>query len=140
MNDPEWPSHCGDAWRDHVMAAGGGDICDIVGASPRRPRDWVAMMRRLGVRDMAGVISAVHGVPVSTRQAMRGDIVRRGWAIGICRGDKAEFFGGVMQPMSAADQAWRIKGTPQFSFSSGHPTPCRAVEVQGATLCRSSKC
>ena len=28
-----------------------------------------------------------------------GDVVQRGWAIGICRGDKAEFFGGEMVPM-----------------------------------------
>lgn len=112
MRDPEWAAHCGDAWRVHVLAAGGGDICKIVGPSPRRPRDWVAMMRRLGVRDMAGVISAVHGLPIPTRRAMRGDIVRRGWAIGICRGDKAEFFGGVMQPMAEADQAWPLLANP----------------------------
>jgi hypothetical protein len=68
------------------------------------------MMRRLGVRDMAGVISAVHGHPIPPRCAMRGDIVQRGWAIGVCRGDKAEFFGGVMESMSAVDHAWRLFG------------------------------
>jgi hypothetical protein len=66
------------------------------------------MMHRLGVRDMAGVISAVHGKAIPPRQAMRGDIVQRGWAIGICRGDKAEFFGGVMESMSAVDRAWPL--------------------------------
>lgn len=108
MSDPDWASHCGDGWRANVLALGGGDICDIVGASPRRPRDWVAMMRRLGVRNMSGVISAVHGESIPPRQAMRGDIVRRGWAIGVCRGDKAEFFGGVMHPMSGVDEAWPL--------------------------------
>lgn len=84
------------------------DICDLVGPSPRRARDWVAMMRRLGVRDMAGVISAVHGQPIPYRQAMRGDIVRRGWAIGICRGDRAEFFGGQSVEMRDVDGVWQM--------------------------------
>lgn len=108
MKDADWGLHCGDGWRLAVLAAGAGDICDIVGPSPRRARDWVAMMRRLGVTDMTGVISSVHGDPVPPRRAMRGDIVQRGWAIGICRGDKAEFFGGVMEPMSAVERAWPI--------------------------------
>jgi hypothetical protein len=108
VSDPDWSSHCGDMWRGHVLAIGRGDICDIVGPSPRRPRDWVAMMRRLGVRDMSGVVSAVHGPSVPTRQARRGDIVRRGWALGVCRGEAAEFFGGVMVPMRECDEAWRV--------------------------------
>jgi len=108
VTDPDWSHHCGDLWRQTVLAASGRDICDIVGPSPRRVRDWVGMMRRLGVRDMAGVISAVHGKPISTRLAMRGDIVRRGWAIGVCRGDKAEFFGGSVVPMKDVDGAWRL--------------------------------
>jgi hypothetical protein len=90
------------------MALTGQDICEVVGPSPRRARDWSAMMRRLGVRDMAGVISAVHGVAVPRRQARRGDIVRRGWAIGICRGDVAEFIGGEVLPMKLVDQAWHV--------------------------------
>lgn len=101
-----WADHCGDMWRAHVLATTGHDICDIVGPSPRRPRAWAAMMRRLGVRSMDGVIGAVHGQPVPYRQAMRGDIVRRGWAIGVCRGDRAEFWGGAMVPMCEVDQAW----------------------------------
>lgn len=109
VTDPDWGEHCGDRWRANVLAASGRDICDTVGPSPRRPRDWVAMMRRLGVRDMAGVISAVHGNPIPVRQAHRGDIVRREWAIGICRGDKAEFFGGVMLEMRDVQQAWPIR-------------------------------
>nr|WP_238941060.1 hypothetical protein [Sphingomonas beigongshangi] len=86
----------------------GQDICDVVGPSPRRPRDWVALMRRQGVRDMAGVISAVHGPPCPPRAARRGDIVRCGWAIGICRGELAEFYGGDMVPMRRVEQAWHV--------------------------------
>jgi hypothetical protein len=67
------------------------------------------MMKRLGVRNMAGVISAVHGEPVPYRQAMRGDIVQRGWAIGICRGDQAEFFGGDLVPMPLVESAWSVR-------------------------------
>lgn len=110
VSDPDWSDHCGDRWRAHVLAQTGRDICDVVGPSPRRTRDWVAMMRRLGVRDMAGVISAVHGEPIPSRQARRGDIVQRGWAIGVCRGDKAEFFGGDLVPMREVDQGWALYG------------------------------
>lgn len=39
---------------------------------------------------------------------MRGDIVQRGWAIGICRGDQAEFFGGDFTLMKDVDLAWAI--------------------------------
>ncbi|MHA0333656.1 DUF6950 family protein [Sphingomonas aquatilis] len=109
MIAPAWSVHCGDRWRAHVLGAIGTDICDIVGPSPRRPRDWAAMMRRLGVRDMAGVITSVHGGAIPYRQAMRGDVVQRGWAIGICRGDKAEFFGGEFVPMREVDGAWRLQ-------------------------------
>lgn len=67
------------------------------------------MMRRLGVRDMAGVVSAVHGESVPTRLARRGDIVRRGWALGVCRGSHAEFYGGEVLPMRDVDEAWRMR-------------------------------
>jgi hypothetical protein len=108
VSDPDWSLHCGDRWREHVLAATGRDICDIVGPSPRRTRDWVGMLRRLGTRDMAGVISAVHGEPITIRSAARGDIVQRGWAIGICRGDRAEFFGGDVVAMAEVNSAWRL--------------------------------
>lgn len=112
MITPDWYWHCGDMWRAHVLASTGRDICDVVGPSPRRAHDWVAMMRRLGVRSMDGVIGAVHGASVPYRQAMRGDIVRRGWAIGICRGDRAEFFGGEMIAMREVDGVWRLASFP----------------------------
>lgn len=66
-------------------------------------------MRRLGVRSMSGVIGAVHGQPIPLRQARRGDIVRRGWAIGVCRGDRAEFFGGDTTAMRDIDEAWSVR-------------------------------
>lgn len=118
MTDPGWADHCGDRWRAHVLAATGRDICDVVGPSPRCARDWAATMRRLGARGMADVLSAVHGVPIPRRQAARGDVVRRGWAIGVCRGDAAEFFGGAMVPMSNVDQAWRLSPAEVASAGS----------------------
>ena len=109
MTGPAWSEHCGDRWRAHVLAETGSDICKVVGPSPRGVREWTAMMRRLGVRDMSGVITAVHGPPIPRRQAARGDIVRRGWAIGICRGDKAEFFGGDCVAMRDVEEAWSLR-------------------------------
>lgn len=65
------------------------------------------MMRRLGVRNLSGVVSAVHGQPMDPRLAQRGDLVRSGWALGICRGEVAEFFNAA-RPMAEVDEAWRI--------------------------------
>lgn len=108
MTDPDWGRHCGDLWRDHVLDQTGCDVSDVVGAMPRRPREFAAMMHRLGVRDLGGVVTAAMGPPIARRQAMRGDIVRQGWALGICRGPLAEFFGGAMAPMIHIDQVWSV--------------------------------
>lgn len=66
-------------------------------------------MRRLGVRSMSGVVSTVHGAAIPARQARRGDVVRRGWALGVCRGDVAVFFGGETASMRDVDEAWAIE-------------------------------
>jgi hypothetical protein len=108
VSDPDWSRHCGDLWRDNVLAATGRDVCKIVGPSPRRARDWVRTMRILGVRDLHGVVCAVHGPPIARREVRRGDIVRKGWALGVCRGELSEFFGGAMVPIGAIDAAWRV--------------------------------
>lgn len=109
MTEPGWIEHCGDRWRAHVMTAAGRDVCDIVGPSPRSTRDWAATMRRLGVRSLAGVVAAVHGPAIPYRQARRGDVVVRGGAVGICRGDRAEFWGGETVPMRDVDAAFRLQ-------------------------------
>lgn len=106
--EPDWSHHCGDGWRASVLSATGRDICDIVGPSPRRVRDWSGMMHRLCVRSMSGVVSAVHGPAQPVRMARRGDIVVRGWALGVCRGEMAEFYGGVMVPMAQVEAAWPV--------------------------------
>lgn len=89
------------------------------------------MMRRLGVRTMDGVISAVHGAPMPYRQAMRGDIVRRGWAIGICRGDKAEFVSGEMVPMADVNAAWKLQA---FADSVTNTLPRDAAQKHAGGL------
>lgn len=109
--DVAWIWHCGDLWRAHVMELTGADICDVVGPSPRSARAWVATMRRLSVRGLSGVVSAVHGPSVPSRRAMRGDLVRRGWALGICRGDRAVFLGGDVVAMKEIDEAWRLQAS-----------------------------
>lgn len=109
MSGPDWERHCGDLWREHVLAATGFDVSDVIGPMPRRPREFAAMMRRLGVRDLGGVVSAAMGQGIARRMAMRDDVVRRGWALGICRGPLAEFFGGDTVPMIHVDQVWRLR-------------------------------
>lgn len=111
MTEPAWAAHCGDLWRAHVLAAIGRDVCDIVGPSPRSRREWIALMRRVGARCMRDVIAAVHGEPIPYRTARRGDVVRRGWAIGVCRGERAEFFGGEMVAMRDVDDTWAVAGS-----------------------------
>lgn len=67
------------------------------------------MMRRLGASDLGGVVRAVHGESrINPRFAKRGDVVRRGWALGICRGELAEFYGGAMTPMRDVDEVWPL--------------------------------
>lgn len=108
--NPNWGNHCGDLWRAHVLSHSGRDICDVVGASPRSAADWARMIRTTGGRTMGDVISFVHGEPIPPLTAKRGDLVKRGWAIGICRGEDAEFFGGDFAPMSQIEQAWSVEG------------------------------
>ena len=110
MTDPDWPRHCGDLWREHVLAIAGRDVSAIVGPMPRRPRELAAMMRRLGVRDLGGIVTAAMGSPIARRQAARGDVVRRGWALGICRGGLAAFFGDETVAMTHVDEVWSLNG------------------------------
>ncbi|WP_404714363.1 DUF6950 family protein [Sphingomonas sp. MMS24-J13] len=96
-------------WGRHAAAAGV-DVAASLGPSPRGWRDAAEAMRRLGVRSLSEAVRIVHGAPLgSIRMARRGDLVRKGWALGICRGELAEFYGGVMAPMQQVDEAWAIE-------------------------------
>jgi hypothetical protein len=61
---------------------------------------------RLGVRCLADAVTKVVGPPIDPKQARRGDIVMKGSALGICRGDLAEF-ANLMLPMREVEKAWR---------------------------------
>lgn len=134
MNDLAWSRHCGDLWREHVLAATGFDIQIVIGALPRSAGQWAAMMRRLAVRDMAGVLSSVHGKPIPYRRANRGDIVRRGWAIGICRGPAAEFFGGTFEAMREIDSVWSLKAGLDAITNAVVPSFSSNADVDPRTL------
>jgi hypothetical protein len=58
------------------------------------------------------MVTKVMGDPVPPLRAMRGDIVMVDGALGICRGEMAEFLDG-MQPMTRATVAWPSDGRGQ---------------------------
>lgn len=68
----------------------------------------------MGVRNLADAVSKVLGPPIDPKLAMRGDIVMVDGALGICRGEKAEFLDN-WQPMKRVAKAWPVKGRPQSS-------------------------
>ena len=93
---------------ERASAATGRDIWAELGGCPRSWRDAANLYEKMGVRCLAEAVAKVLGPPVDPKQARRGDIVMRGWALGICRGDLAEFC-DVTLPMSQVDKAWRLK-------------------------------
>lgn len=93
------------------MEATGRDIWAELGGCPRSWREAADLYRRAGVRTLEGVVTKALGEPVNPRQAVRGDVVLLGGALGICRGENAEFFGG-MRPMGEVDAAWPLSRRP----------------------------
>ncbi|TZG26511.1 DUF6950 family protein [Sphingomonas montanisoli] len=107
--NPDWPDHCADRAAGHVLAASGVDVWAILDAPPPRSwRDAAALYRRHGVRSLSELVSRALGPSLSPLLARRGDIVRRGWALGICAGEVATFFGGNAVSMAEVEEAWRI--------------------------------
>jgi hypothetical protein len=102
--DPSWERHCAEP----AVEAAGIDWVQL-GGCPRSWREAAELYRRLGVRCLADAVTVVLGPPIPVKQAMRGDIVMVDGALGICRGEWAEFL-DHMQPMKRATQAWRSKG------------------------------
>lgn len=101
---PEW--HCSCA--DFVNQAAGLGLEKRIGPLPQNWREAAAMYRRFGVRNLAGMASRL--LPeVPPLQAMRGDVVMVDGALGVCRGEWAEFM-DAMQPMKRATRAWRAGG------------------------------
>ena len=109
MRDPDWDWHCAEHAARHISAAIGRDIWGEVGGCPRSPKEAADLYRRLGTRTLKGAVTALLGKPVTPKLAMRGDIVMVDNALGICRGELAEFM-DRMQPMGRAECAWRLRG------------------------------
>lgn len=101
--EPDWPYHCAEFAASQLPF----DVWEDLGGCPRSWRDAAALYRRLGVRCLADAATAVLGPPVNPKQAMRGDVVMAGGALGVCRGELAEFV-DQMLPMRRATLAWRV--------------------------------
>jgi hypothetical protein len=106
---PEWNQHCSDLAARNIKAIAHRDVWAELGGCPRSWEDAAALYRRLGVRTLYGAVTAVLGPSIDPKQAMRGDIVMVDNALGICRGERAEFLDG-MHPMGRATAAWRVMG------------------------------
>jgi hypothetical protein len=103
----EWCWHCADHAAEHVLKATGRDIWAELGGSPKGWREAADLFRRLGVASFKDAISKTLGEPVRPSLARRGDLVMVDNALGICRGELAEFL-DHMQPMRRAECAWRL--------------------------------
>ena len=105
-----WDHHCGDVWRQAVQVAEGRDICDVVGPSPRSRREWRVMMARNNARSLHDLVCLLHGDALPVRMARRGDLVMFGrGALGVCRGELVEFYGGALVPLAACACAWHLQ-------------------------------
>jgi hypothetical protein len=98
---PEWHCYCVQ-WALDQQAPW---IRDRLGGWPRDWREAAALYRRFGVSSFPELVSQFLA-EVPTRQAMRGDVVMVDRALGICRGELAEFMDS-MQPMKRATRAWK---------------------------------
>ncbi|WP_420141767.1 DUF6950 family protein [Sphingomonas sp.] len=128
--DPEWSLHCADRAAAHVLTTAGLDVWAVLGASA--PRSWgetAALYRRHGVRSLGALVSKALGPSVSPLLAMRGDIVRRGWALGICRGELAEFVNETVG-MDQVEEAWRLTSYPVFASRSVPPVQAFSSDWQ----------
>jgi hypothetical protein len=90
------------------------------------------MLKRLHVRSYKNAVSKVLGKPVDPKLAMRGDLVMVDNALGICRGDLVECM-DRMNPMSRAECAWKVTGTPKQAApaSSSRRKRAPAAKSQG---------
>lgn len=102
--EPDWSYHCA----AFAVERAGVEVWDKLGGCPAGPAEAAALYRRLGARNLGDAVAAV--LPeIPPLQAMRGDLVMVDGALGVCRGELAEFM-DAMQPMSRATRAWRAKG------------------------------
>lgn len=112
MRDPDWDGHCAGFIGEHYKKVTGKSLWRKIGhRCPRSPKEAAALYRKLGVTNLEDAATAVFGEPVDVAFAMRGDIVMVDNALGICRGELAEFM-DRMQPIGRVERAWRITRNP----------------------------
>lgn len=102
---------CAERAAEAVRAQTGRDLIAEIGGAPRTWRDAAALYRRFGVRSLAELTTKLLGEPISRKQARRGDPVMMRGALGICRGEVAEFIDATW-PTRMVDLAWRADGRP----------------------------
>ncbi len=107
-SDPDWRTqHCAELAALAVREASGRDIWAELGGCPRSWREAADLYRRIGVRTLAGAVTAVLGPPLADKRlARRGDVVIVRGALGIVRGELIECMGANV-PLSEATSAWR---------------------------------
>lgn len=100
---PEWGCSCA----DFANEATGLHLERNIGMLPTDWREAAELYRRFGVSNLGDLLSQLlREVPVL--QAKRGDVVMVDGALGVCRGEWAEFM-DAMQPMKRATRAWSGK-------------------------------
>lgn len=108
-NRPDWRTrHCAELAVEAIYEASGRDVWAELGGCPRSWREAADLYRLLGVRTLRDAVGKVLGPPVAPKLARRGDIVMTNNCLGVCRGEIAEFLGGML-PMRLVETAWRVK-------------------------------
>jgi hypothetical protein len=97
---PDWSFHCAE-FADGKAGLG---LEAKLGAWPMDWREAAALYRRFGVRTLGDLVSCLLR-EIEPLKAMRGDVVMVDGALGVCRGEWAEFM-DMMQPMSKVTRAW----------------------------------
>jgi hypothetical protein len=105
--DPDWDWHCAELAAAHVKEKTGRDVWKEVGGCPRNAKQAAAVMRKLKARTLRSAVTKLFGRPVKPMLAMRGDLVMSNNALGVCRGEVAEFVDGLVH-MAKAECAWRL--------------------------------
>lgn len=98
---PDWQFHCA----EFADGRAGLGLADRLGGWPRNWSEAGVLYRRFGVRCLADLVSCLLE-EVPPLKARRGDIVMVDGALGVCRGEWAEFM-DALQPMKRATKAWR---------------------------------
>lgn len=107
MIEASWNFHCAEFSAAWLREQTGRDVWAEIGGCPRSCREAAFLLRRLNVRSLREATSRVLGDEIVPAMAMRGDIVYSPHALGVCRGEKAEFVDRFL-PMREIVCAWRV--------------------------------